>query len=286
MSSEEEKARARERARAAYYANKERYLERGRAWRAANKEKVKTYNAAYHAENRERENARSRAWKNENREAMNARRRVAYTANIEQARAYARSKKKANYAQNPQKYRNLARVDRTKPGAKERQAAVSKLWVERNPDGRKAAARRWYQRHLKHARLQLVIAQATRRRRYVSWANVEGIAALYAKAALLTQTTGRSHVVDHIVPLKGHRVSGLHVENNLRIIERSENARKSNKWESLGWERPGPSSGDVPPAAGEAPPLQGVLYLGLSGVSAPSRLQPPGLGSPSLLDPD
>ena len=260
MSPEEEKARARARARAYYYANKECYLERGRAWRAANKEKVKTYNAAYHAENRERENARSRTWKEENREAMNARRRAAYTADIEQERAYARSRKKARYAQNPQKYRNLARRDRAKPGAKERETAISKLWAERNGDRRKAAARRWYLRHLEHARLQLVIAQATRRRRYVSWADVEAIAALYARAAVLTRTTGRSHVVDHIVPLRGRTVSGLHVENNLRIIERSENARKSNKWESLGWERPGASSGGVPLPSGESPPLQGVLF--------------------------
>jgi hypothetical protein len=259
MSTEEEKAKARERARAAYYANKERYLERGRAWRAANKEKVKAYNATYHAENRGRENARSRAWKDENRDAMNAQRRAAYTENIKQARADARGRKKTRYAQDPQKYRNLARRDRTKPGANERNSAISKLWAERNRDRRKAAARRWYQRHLEHARLQLVIAQATRRRRYVSWANVEAIAALYASAALLTRTTGRSHVVDHIVPLKGRTVSGLHVESNLRIIERSENARKSNKWESPGWERP-TSSGDVPLASGEPPPFQGALF--------------------------
>jgi hypothetical protein len=93
----------------------------------------------------------------------------------------------------------------------------------------------------------------------VAWANVEAIAALYARAALLTRTTGRSHVVDHIIPLKGRMVSGLHVENNLRIIERSENARKSNKWESLGWERPGSLSGDVPLTSGEVPSLQRVL---------------------------
>ena len=128
-----------------------------------------------------------------------------------------RSKKKAKYAQNPQKYRNLARLDRAKPGAKERQARVSKLWAERNSDRRNAAARPWYQRHLRRARLQLVIAEATRRRRYVSRANVEAIAALCVRAALLTQTTGRSHVVDHNIPLKGRTVSGLHVENNLRI---------------------------------------------------------------------
>ena len=103
-----------------------------------------------------------------------------------------------------------------------------------------------------------VLAQATRRRRYVSWANVEAVAAVYAKAALLRRTTGRSYVVDHIIPLKNRKVSGLHVENNLQIIERSENARKSNKWESLGWERPCSSSGDVPLAPGQ---FAGTMWI-------------------------
>ena len=257
MSPEEKKARARKNARAYYYANKERCLERGRAWRAANKGWVKAYNAAYHAENRERENVRSRAWKEENHESMNARRRAAYAANIESERAYMRNKKKASYARNPQKYRDLARRDRAKPGAKERQRVIAKAWVERNRDRTKAAARRWYQRNLAVARLKLAIHGASRRQRRVPWANQEAIAAFYAKAALLTRTTGRTHVVDHIVPLKGRTVSGLHVENNLCIIERFENARKSNKWESLGWERP---SGDVPLASGGAPPSQLALF--------------------------
>src|SRR6266581_1890897 len=140
MSPEEKKARARKNARAYYYANKERCLERGRAWRAANKEKVKTNNAAYHAENREREIARNRVWKDENREAMNARRRAAYAASIEQERAYQRNKKKAKYVLNPQKYRDRARHDRAKPGAKQREAVYKKTWAERNRDRLKAAA--------------------------------------------------------------------------------------------------------------------------------------------------
>ena len=76
--------------------------------------------------------------------------------------------------------RNRVSADK-KPGVRQKQAALSKLWLERNRHRVKAAARRWYQRHLEHAGLQLVVAQATRRRRYVSWANVEAIAALYAR---------------------------------------------------------------------------------------------------------
>ncbi|HZO02613.1 MAG TPA: hypothetical protein VFB93_15570 [Burkholderiales bacterium] len=117
-----------------------------------------------------------------------------------------------------------------------------KAWAERNRERTKAAARRWYQRNLAQARVKLAISQAGRRQRRVPWANQEAIAAFYAEAALLTRTTARMHVVDHIVPLKGRTVSGLHVENNLHIVERFDTARKANKWESPGWERPCTSS--------------------------------------------
>ena len=60
------------------------------------------------------------------------------------------------------------------------------------------------------------------------WVSNEKISLIYKEAQLMTQYTGVLHVVDHIVPLKGRKVSGLHIETNLRVITDMDNKRKSN----------------------------------------------------------
>tara|TARA_R110000824_G_scaffold44937_1_gene130362 strand:- start:426 stop:965 length:540 start_codon:yes stop_codon:yes gene_type:complete len=49
-------------------------------------------------------------------------------------------------------------------------------------------------------------------------------------AKRLTETTGIPHVVDHIVPVQGENISGLHVPWNMQVITRRQNAKKSNKF--------------------------------------------------------
>lgn len=61
------------------------------------------------------------------------------------------------------------------------------------------------------------------RQRTPAWADLDAIRIIYQKCP------SGSHV-DHIIPLRGKLVSGLHVPQNLQYLPGSENCRKSNKF--------------------------------------------------------
>jgi hypothetical protein len=68
----------------------------------------------------------------------------------------------------------------------------------------------------------LIRAQATPK-----WADHDAILAIYAEARQ-RRAAGEPVEVDHIVPIRGKAVCGLHVHWNLQIITKEENARKKN----------------------------------------------------------
>lgn len=52
---------------------------------------------------------------------------------------------------------------------------------------------------------------------------------IYVEASRLTRETGIVHEVDHIEPLQGKKVKGLHVPWNLRVVPRLINRSKGNR---------------------------------------------------------
>jgi hypothetical protein len=65
--------------------------------------------------------------------------------------------------------------------------------------------------------------------KWLSRSDRQAISRVYEEADRLTIETGVLHHVDHIVPLRGRTVSGLHVPWNLRALPAAENLSKGNK---------------------------------------------------------
>lgn len=66
---------------------------------------------------------------------------------------------------------------------------------------------------------------------WLSKVDVERIKNEYQLASLLSKITNEPWHVDHIIPLQGKYVSGLHIPSNLRAIRGIENISKKNKFE-------------------------------------------------------
>ena len=65
--------------------------------------------------------------------------------------------------------------------------------------------------------------RATKLQRTVPWADLKAIKEFYLNCP-------KGYHVDHIVPLQGTNVSGLHVLNNLQYLTATQNLKKGNKY--------------------------------------------------------
>lgn len=108
-----------------------------------------------------------------------------------------------------------------------RKNATGKLWDENNKAKRKIINRSWE------------VANSTKRRMYTAnyrAKKLNSIPKWLSKDQLKEIKMLYSHLmgddsVDHIIPLQGANVSGLHVPWNLQILTKGENFKKKNKFD-------------------------------------------------------
>jgi hypothetical protein len=72
--------------------------------------------------------------------------------------------------------------------------------------------------------------RAMKMQRIPAWADKKDILKFYELARKKTQETNIQYHVDHIIPLQGKNVCGLHVENNLQILSAQDNLIKGNRY--------------------------------------------------------
>jgi len=176
------------------------YNEYKKEWKRQDKIKnPEKYKLAYIKETEKRK-ARYKKWYALNKDNIKAKTNAYYHANKEKVIPRMKKQSKLYRAKN-----------------KERLQEKNKKWWEANPDKRVA-----------------YLAKRRAKHRMPKWVNKEEkflITEVYSLAKLRTKMTNIVWHVDHVIPLLGTKVSGLHTIYNLQVIPAKLNQQKNNNYE-------------------------------------------------------
>lgn len=166
-------------------------------YRTSNPQKVKQIKKKYHENNKESILLSKKIKYREDKEEINFKRRQEYKSNPER-----------------HKQQSISYYYNNKDKCLKRQRKINKKHYQENKD--------YY--YSKSAERRARKIQAT-----PYWADLEKIQKVYEKVKWLESITGLRYEVDHVIPLNGEKLCGLHVWENLQILESSLNKSKSNK---------------------------------------------------------
>jgi len=178
-----------------YEQNKEEIKQRVRNWSRDNKDRKRATDKAYRENNKQKVRKGWKDWADRNRASMNEARKAWRESNKERLALYWKN----YHAEKPHIRR------------------MSSLKYYYNNKDKVSAQNRLHQKQVKVAT--------------PAWYNSFSVRVKYKERDTMSKVTGIVHHVDHIIPLQGENVCGLHVHNNLRVIPARDNLRKSNKLE-------------------------------------------------------
>lgn len=115
----------------------------------------------------------------------------------------------------------------------ERVEAKNNIWQSANWEKYLGISSAWKKRNRAHTNAKSKERRLAQDRRTPKWLTEQdfvNIRKFYLLADELSKAYGFPWHVDHIIPLKGRNVSGLHVTSNLQVIPGSDNMRKGNSF--------------------------------------------------------
>ena len=194
-----------------YIKNKDKCNKRSKKWREDHQDKVKEYNNQYYIDHADEIKGKQLKVYEENKEEIRKKQKEYYDRTIDERRAA--SKRWADQH-------------------REHKRQKDREYYEKNKEKIKEYVSNFYKEHRELRNFFNSKYRACVKSSIPSWANLEAIKAIYEQCEEMNKNNdGVQYVVDHIIPLRGKNVCGLHVENNLQIIEMHENCRKSNKFD-------------------------------------------------------
>jgi hypothetical protein len=116
---------------------------------------------------------------------------------------------------------------------RDRKNLNNSIWSGNNRSAVREMGRRWKKSNRHKVASYVRKRQAAKLQRTPSWLNenqLREIESYYWLAADLRAVSGQTYHVDHIIPLQGKGICGLHVPWNLQVLPSDINERKLNKY--------------------------------------------------------
>ena len=136
--------------------------------------------------------------------------------------------------ENKEKLQEMFKQNYSVPEKRERHLALGKQWRESCQKAYKDGQRAWREKNPEKMAHYSAYHRALRKQAIPKWYSELDdfvVKEAYSLSRARARTTGTLWEVDHILPITGRKVCGLHVWNNLQVILASVNRSKHNKYE-------------------------------------------------------